>query len=258
MNNIILHIPHSSLHLPNDFWENTVCEKSVVDEFNYNITDLYTDELFNNAKYRSIVAPYSRIYCDVERFAEDDKEIMSKFGMGFIYTHTNTGKRFFESNEDYRQKVFNNYYKKLHSDLDRIIENSITKNTTILLDCHSFSKDIIMFADKKENLPDICIGFDNIYYSEELVNFIKNYFENCGYRVSLNNPYLGTMIPDKYIENKIDNMYCVMIEINKKIYLKDNYQKNENFNNLQKQIDKLLNKLEYFNLTSCKIKNTSN
>lgn len=250
MNNIVLHIPHTSLDLPKDFWENVICERSVVDEFNYNITDLFTFELFNNIKYKSIVAPYSRIYCDIEKFAEDEKEVMSKFGMGFIYTHTNTGKRFFELNEDYRQKVFNNYYKKLHSDLDRIIESSIIKNTTILLDCHSFSKDIIMFEDKKEKLPDICIGYANMYFSEKLVNFIKIYFENCGYKVSFNYPYFGTMIPDKYIENKVDNLYCVMIEINKRLYIKDNYQKNNNFYNLKNQIENLLRQLEYFNFTS--------
>lgn len=249
MNNIILHIPHSRLNLPNGFWKNVVCAKSVVDEFNHNMTDLYTEELFNNVKYKSIVAPYSRIYCDIEKFVQGDKEVMSKFGMGYIYTHTNTGEKFFKPNEDYRQKVYNNYYKKLHLDLDRIVERSLIKNTTILLDCHSFCKDIIMFEDKKENLPDICIGYDNVYFSEKLVFFVKKFFEKCGYKVSFNYPYLGTMIPDKYIENNADNLYCIMIEINKKLYMKDNYQKNDNFNKLKKQIEKLLNELEHFDLS---------
>lgn len=249
MNNIILHIPHSSLDLPKEFWENVVCVRSVVDEFNYNITDLYTNELFNSVKYKSIVAPYSRIYCDIEKFAQDDKEIMSKFGMGFVYTHTNNGKRFFELNEEYKQKVYNDYYKKLHSDLDRIVEDSIIKNTTILLDCHSFNKDIIMFEDKKDNLPDICIGFDELYYNEELILFIKKYFEKYNYKVLVNYPYLGTMIPDKFIENKVDNLHCVMIEINKSLYLDKDYQKNDNFDALKKQIQDLFKELESIDIT---------
>ena len=100
MNNIILHIPHASLDLPDEFWKNVICDKDIVEKFNYDITDLYTDELYGDGRYKKIIAPYSRIYCDIEKFAQDNKEIMSKFGMGFVYTHTNNGIRFLNSTED--------------------------------------------------------------------------------------------------------------------------------------------------------------
>ena len=96
MNNIVLHIPHSNLKIPCSFLKNVIIDKEVVENFNHAITDLYTSDLFGKNQYSKVIAKYSRIYCDVEKFADDNKEIMSKFGMGFIYTHTNNGIKFLD------------------------------------------------------------------------------------------------------------------------------------------------------------------
>ncbi len=244
MNNIILHIPHSSLKLPFGFFKNVITDKKIVKDFNKNISDLYTDELFGNNKLKQIKADYSRIYCDVEKFADDDKEIMSKFGMGFIYTHTNNGINFINPTKTYKSNIYNNYYIIHHIKLDKIVNTSLKKGNTILLDCHSFSKDIIMFEDKKENLPDICIGFDDLYYNETIVNYIKDYFDKLNYSVKFNYPYSGTIIPNKFFENKVKNLFCVMIEINKRVYLNQDNSKNTNFKILQNQIQQLLAELQ--------------
>lgn len=94
MNNIILHIPHSSLKIPNWYYK-LVNDKNIVKSFNTIITDLKTDLLFGKNKFKKVVFPYSRVFCDVEKFADDSKEIMSKFGMGYIYTKTHLGNQFF-------------------------------------------------------------------------------------------------------------------------------------------------------------------
>ena len=249
MNNIILHIPHSSLKLPRRFFKKILIDKNVVKNFNYTITDLYSKELFGKNKHPKIVAKYSRIYCDVEKFANDEKEIMAKFGMGFVYTHTNEGVNFLNPSSKYKNKIYNKYYLKHHNKLDNIVSKILSNNKkTILIDCHSFSRDIIMFEDKKENLPDICIGFDQLYTNEKLVNYIKTYFENLGYHVQFNHPYSGTIIPNKYFKEKADNLYSAMIEINKKLYLDENNNKNSNFKILRKQIQTLLHELENLNI----------
>ena len=248
MNNIVLHIPHSCLKLPFGFLKNAIVNKEVVKNFNNAITDLYTSNLFGKNKYSKVITKYSRIYCDVEKFADDSKEIMSKFGMGFVYTHTNTGKHFFNPSEEYKTNIFSNYYIKHHNKLDSVVSKTLEKGTTLLIDCHSFSRDIIMFEDKKNNLPDICIGFDELYNSEKLVNYIKTYFENCGYNVQFNYPYSGTIIPNKYFKEKANNLFCVMIEINKNLYIYENNNKNSNFQKLRNQIQTLLHELENLNV----------
>ena len=248
MNNIVLHIPHSSLKLPYGFLKNAIASKEVIENFNHAITDLYTRDLFGKNKYSKVIAKYSRIYCDVEKFADDSKEIMSKSGMGFVYTHTNTGKHFFNPSEEYKTNIFSNYYIKHHNKLDSVVSKTLKKGTTLLIDCHSFSHDIIMFEDMKNNLPDICIGFDELYNSEKLVNYIKTYFENCGYNVQFNYPYSGTMIPNKYFRQTTEKLFCVMIEINKNLYLNSKNKKNSNFNTIKKQIKTLFKNLENLNI----------
>lgn len=249
MNNIILHIPHSSLKLPPKFYNRIVVDKNVVNDFNLAISDLYTYEIFGaKNKYKKVVAKYSRIFCDVEKFADDDKECMSKFGMGYVYTRTHKNVEFAKYDDVYKQNVKKKYYTKYHDKLDKVAMRQTRKNRTILLDCHSFSKDIIMFEEKKENLPDICIGFDKMYYSEKLVDYIKTYFETLGYSVAFNYPYEGTMIPNCFFNHSVSDFYSVMIEINRKVYLNDMYEKNNNFNNLQRQVQDLLRELELIEL----------
>ena len=82
---IVLHIPHSSLTIPEDalhqYDTNFLREELLL------MTDRFTDELFG-LPYTSIVFPYSRLFCDVERFRDDSREEMSQKGMGVVYTRT--------------------------------------------------------------------------------------------------------------------------------------------------------------------------
>ena len=59
------------------------------------MTDLGIDELFKDYECIKVIPKYSRLYCDVERFKDDDKEIMSKYGEGVVYTHLYDGTVFF-------------------------------------------------------------------------------------------------------------------------------------------------------------------
>ncbi len=248
MNNIILHIPHSSTKLPLGFYKHVIIDRGTVNGFNTQITDLYTNELFGRNKYPKIVAKFSRIYCDVEKFADDNKEVMAQFGMGFVYTHTNKGEQFINITGEYKNKIKTGYYSRYHEKLNKCVSNISRKGVTILLDCHSFSENIIMFDDKKENLPDICIGYNEMYYSKDLVDYIKLFFTNLGYKVAHNHPYSGAMIPNRFFAEKANDLYCVMIEINKNLYLDKNNIKTANFNKLKCKIQELLKKLENFNI----------
>lgn len=242
---IILHIPHSSLKLPRVFKQNKFeLHQNQIDEFNFAITDLYTDKLFSCNKFKTVKFKYSRIFCDVEKFADDNKESMSKYGMGVVYTKTNKQQKFFNPTLEYKQTVINKIYYPYHKKLTKIVKNSIRKNETILVDCHSFSKDIIM-GGNTTNLPDICIGINNDK-NYALVEYIKEYFYNLGYKVAINFPYSGTMYPNN-INDKNNNLFCVMIEINRNLYLND-CNKYKNFkNNIDLQKFKLLKK-QIFNL----------
>lgn len=65
----ILHIPHSSLILPDEFYEYLLIDRKQLQRYNLDHTDLYTKELFENDLFDTVIAPYSRLYCDVERYS---------------------------------------------------------------------------------------------------------------------------------------------------------------------------------------------
>ncbi|MFM1777362.1 MAG: hypothetical protein RLZZ260_929 [Actinomycetota bacterium] len=56
------------------------------------LTDWYTDDLFDSKDDEIIRADFSRIFCDAERFTDDEQEVMAKFGMGVLYEKTDDGK----------------------------------------------------------------------------------------------------------------------------------------------------------------------
>lgn len=246
-NNILLHLPHCKSNLPKEFFENSF-EDSIekIKQFNLKITDLYTDELFSCERYPHISPKYSRIYCDVEKYLDDNIEPMAKYGMGAIYTHNINGKEFFVPTPQYKQEVIENYYLPYHKKLTTIANFLSKKKQTILIDCHSFSEDIIMDERLKSDTPDICIGFNPQDKKSIIVaGILKRYFNYLHYSTKFNYPYNGSMIPSNLKNQK--NFASVMIEINKKIYL-SGFDKCKNFNKLKNDLAFILDFLKKIDL----------
>lgn len=238
MKKIVLHIPHSSLYIPAFFYNrNLSISKEELNKFNFDITDLYTDELFSSNEFESIIFKYSRVFCDIEKFADDTKESMSKYGMGAVYTKTNKRVLIANNSDEYKKYILNNIYYPYHKNMTETINNLLEQADVIMIDCHSFSKEIIM-TDLIEGIPDICIGINNDQTtSSEITKYVLEYFQNKGYKVKLNYPYSGTMIPNNIILQ--NNFFSLMIEVNKNLYL-DGYSKGKQFNKLQEEIKFLL------------------
>lgn len=243
-NKIILHLPHSSTKLPRFYKRRKkFVSRERIEKFNFAMTDLYTDQLFSFKKYKYVKAKVSRIVCDVEKFLDDEKETMAKYGLGVIYNKTEMGEKLLKIDDKYRNFVVNKYYIKHHKKLDSVVTKNLKKHKVILIDCHSFSQDIIMDEKLRKELPDICIGVEEKYRSEKLLTFTVDYFNAFGYTVKMNYPYVGSMIPNCLINNDEKNFYSIMIEINRKIYL-NNTKKSKNFKNLKKLINFYLNFLK--------------
>ncbi len=243
MNKIILHIPHFKLKLPKSFWADITLPRSKVENFNNSICDTKTDKLFGKNNYKKISPKFSRIFCDVEKYEDDNKEIMSKFGMGVIYTKTLNGEVFKVPSEKTKQNILKNYYSPYHSKLTKVAGKSAKGGKVILVDCHSFSSEVIMFKDKKENIPQICIGY-NKNYNKILIKLINDYFIKKGYFVAHNYPYEGAMLPNGLKEGI--GLACVMLEVNKEIYLNDT----QNFIRIQNDINSLFKLLKNFDFNN--------
>ena len=217
LSKFIIHIPHSSLKVPKEFRGRLLVDDEYFEKENIFMSDYKIDE-FIPKDYPNIVKfNYSRMFCDVERYLDDSKEEMSKYGMGAIYTRDSNNKKFIKLNKEYRQFVIDNYYKKHHNNLDLMVEKLLNKyNDCFIIDLHSFSDEFVNKMFNKNNNPDICIGINKSNYDIDLLEKTINHFSSYGYSVMINYPYSGSIISNKYPSVK-----SIMIEVNKRVYSND-------------------------------------
>lgn len=188
MNQLILHIPHSNPTIP--FFDGYITDKSIIEAEMLKLTDWYTEDLFNTSQDLKIVAPFSRIFCDVERFSNDSQEVMAKYGMGVLYERSDDGMVMRKVPEELRAIILKNYYYKHHAELDTAVGDQLNRvNKALIIDCHSFP-DIPMIRDlnQDKNRPDINIGTDAFHTSDYITVETKHFFECNGYSVGINWP----------------------------------------------------------------------
>lgn len=218
MTYILFHIPHASLKIPNKYWEVCIKDKDYINQTNIFLSDLLTDKLIP-AKCHKLIFNYSRLFCDVEKFKDDSKEIMAKKGMGVIYTY-DCDNMIAIPNRKYKNRVLKSYYDKHHNKLNKIVTMALKNNNhCIIIDLHSFSDEMLKKLFNSNNNPDICIGIDEFYTDKKLLDFTIKHFKKYGFSVEINKPYFGTLIPNKYFSKKEEKLSSIMLEINKRIYL---------------------------------------
>ena len=233
---MILHIPHSSIYLHGSF---SICDGvSLVSELQ-RMTDWFTDEIFDLEDAKKLVFTYSRLYCDVERFRADKDESMAKKGMGVCYTRTSHGTKLRELSNKEKAFIKSTLYDNHHKMLETLVDEELKEHgIALIVDCHSFSN-TPLHHENDVCRPDICIGTDSFHTPFELVEYLRDYFEKKGLTVALNEPFSGTMVPLKYYA-KEKRVQSVMIEINRRLYLNEKFEKNDNFHEIKKLIHNLL------------------
>ena len=225
---IIKHIPHASLDMPDTYksdyphYRDFVFGKSFVID-NLKMTDLFVDELFKDINGVTIKAPYSRLYCDVEKYLDNSKEPMFKFGQGYEYTKGISG------NNYHRHSIINgmdpdndviNYYQAHHNRLTLETKKILANNKKVLiLDLHSYSDEQAKSINKEGPFPDICIGINDDSNNEPYLKIIIKKIKEKGYTYQINYPYSGSIIPNGLAKEELDNVCSIMIEVNKRIYL---------------------------------------
>lgn len=213
---MILHIPHSSLYIP-DF--GAYKDLDLAHQENLKLTDRFSDIIFNIEGIDKLIFPYSRIYCDVERYEHDFQEPMAEVGRGWYYTKTDSGLPLRDDSQRTRAKII---YDLHHYKLASMVQDKIKETgMAIIIDCHTFS-DTPFETDLDKTLPrpDFCIGFNpEKSVKDWAVTYIKGVLEERGYTVGLNTPYSGSIVPINFVNSP--NVASLMIEVNRKLILKD-------------------------------------
>ena len=240
MSQLILHIPHSSTEIPDR--EGYVLNESSIDKEILKLTDWYTDDLFNSASAIMVVAEFSRIYCDPERFADDEQEEMARSGMGVLYERTDEGELLRIVTPVLKEKVLSQYYRPHHIRLSEAVKNQLnTFSKATIIDCHSFSDmPFVRDLNSKPNRPDFNIGTDSFHTSPILIDTSAEFFQKKGFTVGIDWPYSGTIVPVEYYK-KNKQVQSIMLEVNRKLYLKaGSNERSENYPEVKKIVQQYL------------------
>jgi N-formylglutamate deformylase len=235
--NLIFHVPHSSTCIPIRYRSQFCLSDALLFEEILLMTDWHTADLFAAAidgLGQSIEFPVSRLLVDPERFPDDEQESMAKVGMGVLYEKTSRGKSIREARYlvgSYRDRLLADYYYPHHEAFEKLVEAELNRrNNALIVDCHSFPGAPLPYElDQNPDRPDICIGADEFHTPEQLSENLKKAFARKGYRVKINAPFSGSIVPLNFYKTN-PNVASVMIEINRALYMnEETSEKTSNF-----------------------------
>lgn len=262
---VIIHVPHASTVIPE---EERDC--FVTDDLEGEIlrmTDHCCDDLFE-CGHDMIAFPYSRLVCDVERFRDDSRETMAGLGMGFAYTHGSDLRRIRELTPEHkRHRIERGLYDPHHEELERMVERKLREyGRCLIIDAHSFPAEPLpyeryMAGDRGEgggsevrpgthggdrsdarggaDRPDICIGTDDYHTGAELREKTVTFFEERGYRVAVNDPFAGALVPERFYR-KDPRVQSIMIEVNRKLYMDADARKTDGYAGIKRDLGEYL------------------
>jgi N-formylglutamate amidohydrolase len=237
---VICNIPHGSINIPSKFKKDFIISDQELEIEAKKLGDLYAELLFSGllAEYGGIISKVSRIVVDTERFEDDEKETMSKVGMGAIYTKNENGEVIRKTDKESQQSLISEIYQPYHLALADLIGDCLSKfGKCLILDCHTFpSKPRSYEFDKSKNRPDICLGTDKFHTPENLKMVFSEKFKKSSFSVKYDNPFSGTMAPKEYYR-KNKNISSIMIEVNRKLYMdEEKFSRNTNFDAVSDKI----------------------
>lgn len=217
---LLIHLPHSSVNISGEDRKDILLDNSELHAELLKLTDRYTDELFDYPGAVIHKNLNSRIVMDPERFRSDGDETMSQFGMGAIYTHSESGRLIKNITEARREELMKQYYDPYHEELEKKTRQILDEyGKCLIIDGHSFPEAPLHFElDKNPDRPDICIGTCDFHSPEKIIQIMENFIKANGFTVKRNVPFVGTMVPMKYYR-KDKRVSSVMIEVNRKLYM---------------------------------------
>ncbi len=246
---MILHIPHSSCTIPEEFRDQIVLSDEDLGAELRLMTDAFTDELFALPETAVVRFPVSRLLVDVERFPDDTKEPMSKVGMDMIYTLTAYGKKLRRPLQAHEvRNLVSRYYEAHHlALLAEVIEELEKYGKSLIIDCHSFSSQPLPCDKDQSTLrPDFCLGTDSFHTPSALAHMATRYIEEMGFTVGVNRPFAGSLVPMTFYRRD-HRVTSIMIEVNRRLYMDElTGTKSGRFDSTREQIRTLLVSIREF------------
>ena len=243
----ILHIPHASVAIPQQYRKTYLGGDAVIDRENLKLCDLHTDTLFLNPALPAIplIYPYSRIFVDVERFRDAKQEIMAARGMGALYTHGYALQRIRTLPSPKEQEnMLRRYYDPHHAKLTELVDAQLAQHgKALIIDCHSFPSRRLPYEDPNEReRPEICIGTDSFHTPQSILGALCQTFDK-GLLYPTELSLCGSIVPLKHYQ-KDPRVMSVMLEIRRDLFTHEpSGKRNTRFEAMQLDIAHALKRL---------------
>jgi len=90
-----------------------------------------------------------------------------------------------------------------------------------MIDGHSFPSAPLPYEfDQSPDRPEICIGSDDFHSPVGLVDAAVSLFEQAGFRVAVNRPFSGALVPGRFYRTD-RRVMAIMTEINRALYMNE-------------------------------------
>jgi len=188
---LVIHVPHASMHLPDTYRAQFGISNEALDAEIRDSADLYTDKLARAAwpQAEIVEANVSRVLLDVERYADDTQEEMSRVGRGVIYTHDRFGQSLQRTvpPKD-RAHLLDSFY---HPHWQRLRQAA---SRAVLIDLHTYPEDPWPIEPQAcAARPEIDLGTSPGLTPPEWTAALRDHFTREGFTVAENAPYVGVI-----------------------------------------------------------------
>ncbi|MCA9486858.1 MAG: N-formylglutamate amidohydrolase [Nanoarchaeota archaeon] len=225
---VFVSVPHSGHFVLSQFKENFSFSKSMPLD-----TDLYTDEIFLNKESSTITTLLCPHQLNMNRVFEAEHLEDKPIHLRGDALHTNSligDKILLQEYAPEEKAVLKIYYEEYHTKLQTFLEEGKKKHKRILLlDCHSYgSRGLSGTPDEGQERADINLGtLEGKSCDKDILLFLKNFFIQHGLSCSIDFPYKGGYITQKFA-NPSSGVNVIQIEVKKGLYMDERtFQKKE-------------------------------
>lgn len=187
----VIHVPHGATHLPDAYRAQFGIPDDALQAEIHASADLHTDELAQEVwpQAEIVRARVSRVLLDVERYADDTQEGMSRVGRGVIYTHDRFGRSLQRKvSPTDRTHLLKHFY---HPHWKRLRQAAAG---AVLIDLHTYPATPWPIEPKPNTpRPEIDLGTSPNLTPPDWTDALRDHFERQGFTVAENSPYAGVI-----------------------------------------------------------------
>ncbi|AVH54904.1 MULTISPECIES: N-formylglutamate amidohydrolase [Streptomyces] len=220
---VILHVPHSSRHLPVPVRDGIVLDDAALERELDHITDAHTAELAEAVAEAAGRTPWrfvnrlSRLVIDPERFP-DEREEMLAVGMGAVYTRTTHRRPLRPADVDPRPLIDRYFHPYARAMTAAVADRLAATGRAVIVDVHSYPSARLPYELHGDGpRPHICVGTDAFHTPPELVTLAEKAFAVLG-DVGFDSPFSGAYVPLRFYERE-PRVTALMVEIRRDTYM---------------------------------------